>query len=53
MAAAAAIAPVRAGSGVVFGTHEMLASRATMAGAAEYADLVNKVGFFQCLMLVK
>jgi hypothetical protein len=43
MSATSAIATVRTRLRIVLGAHEMFAACATMAGAAEYTDLVYKI----------
>ena len=47
MRAAPAIATIGTGFGVELGTHEMLAAGASVAAAAEYFDLVNKIRFLR------
>jgi hypothetical protein len=44
--ATSAISAIRASHRRIFGAHEMLAARASVAASAKYPDLVYKVGFF-------
>lgn len=47
MCSAATIAAIRAGHGIVLGTHKMFAAGTAMPTAAENADVVYEI-FFHC-----